>query len=350
MITHIQKSIFGHTKDGQTVDLYQLTGESMFLSISTYGGAIVSCMVPDRSGNMTDVVLGYDKLCYYEQQDKYIGSIVGRCANRIENARFSLNGTEYTLYANNGRNHLHGGKVGFDKKVWKADIVDHKLALSYQSPDGEEGYPGNLSVTVTYDIAKSGTLVIDYKATCDQDTICNLTNHSYFNLNGYDSGKIFDQYIKLFCDTYTEANEESLPNGAILPVSNTPMDLRTLSRIGENIDSDFPQLKQAGGYDNNWCVSQYDGTLKPCAYALSKQSGIALTVYTTMPGLQFYTGNFLDGMLPGKKNILLEKRTGFCLETQYFPNALVHDNFKKPILKQGDVYHETTSYQFSVES
>lgn len=350
MITDIHCSSFGTAKTGEAVDLYELTGDQgMKLNISTYGGAIVSCIVPNQVHSSTDVVLGYDALETYEKQDKYLGSLIGRHANRIQDACFTLNQKTYTLYANNGRNHLHGGKIGFDKKVWTAEIMDNKLMLSYESCDGEEGYPGNLSVTVTYDIAEDNTLVIDYQAKTDQDTVCNLTNHSYFNLNGHNSGTVLEQYIQLFCDEYTEANAESLPNGHILSVENTPMDLRQLTRIGDHIDSDFLQLKEAGGYDNNWVIPHYDGNLRKAAFAFSQQSGISLTVYTTMPGLQFYTGNFLDGQFQGKNGYYYNKRDGFCLETQYFPNALAHDNFIQPILKKDETYHQITAYQFSVQ-
>jgi len=345
----ISKQTFGTTKDGYQIDLYTLTNKnSMQVMISTFGGTIVSIKTPDKNGNLIDVVLGYDKLESYEEQDKYIGALIGRHGNRIQKGHFILNGKEYQLYCNDGNNHLHGGKIGFDKKVWSAKETDQGLSLTYVSVNGEEGYPGTLTVEVLYSLMYDNTLSIDYKATCDEDTVCNLTNHAYFNLAGYDSGTILDQKIQMFANYYTDANKESLPTGKIVSVAGTPLDLRQPTRIGDHIDDSFEQLQFAGGYDHNWVINDYDGTLKKAAFAFDEGTGITLTASTNLPGMQFYSGNYLDGAPEGKNSSHIYKRCGFCLESQYFPNALEHANFEQPILKKGETWHALTTYQFGV--
>lgn len=345
---HISKKTFGHTQQGIEIFLYTLTNENnITVDISTFGGTIVSIKVPDRTGSCKDVVLGYDDLSSYEVQDKYIGALIGRCCNRIGKGTFLLNGTTYQLYCNDGNNHLHGGKTGFDKKVWTAETISNGLRLTYVSPEGEEGYPGTLRTTVTY-LLLEDTLSIDYQATSTADTVCNLTNHAYFNLAGYDSGTILNQKIQLFADFYTEADKESLPNGNILSVKNTPFDLRQPTIIGRDIDNSFEQLQFAGGFDHNWVIADYDQTLKKAAWACDETTGITLTVATTLPGIQFYSGNYLDGAPIGKNGSTIQKRCGFCLETQYFPNSLANANFLQPILKAGKVYHNLTTYQFGI--
>lgn len=343
---------FGKTSAGNPVALYTLRNQNgMEVKISTYGGAIVSCTVPDRSGNPTDVVLGYDRVEDYEKQQTYLGSLIGRHGNRIEKGRFTLNGKTYNLFCNDGNNHLHGGKIGFDKKIWHAERLDGgRVALSLLSPDGEEGYPGNLYVTVTYSLDNNNALRLDYEAHSDADTICNLTNHTYFNLNGHNSGTILNQEIRLNADFYTHANAESLPDGRIEPVDGTPMDLRELTPIGKNIDSDFDQLKEPGGYDSNWVVRGTRGVLREAAFARSKESGITLTALTSLPGIQFYSGNYLDGTAPGKNGASYTNRCGFCLETQFFPNALAHPEFEQPILRKGTIFHSITEYRFGTEA
>jgi aldose 1-epimerase len=346
----VSKQAFGTTAQGTIVSLYTLTNKNnMSITISTFGGTLVSVEVPDKNGALTDVVLGYDDLASYEKQDKYIGALIGRCGNRIAKGQFHLNNNDYQLYCNNGNNHLHGGKIGFDKKVWDAQVSNDQLKLTYISQAGEEGYPGTLTVTVTYTLSEDNTISIDYHATSDADTICNLTNHAYFNLSGYNSGTILDQKIQLFADSYTVADQESLPTGEIAAVENTPMDLRQATRIGDHIDDDFAQLQFAGGFDHNWVINDYDGTLKKAAWAYAEDTGITLTASTTLPGVQFYSGNYLDDAPAGKKGSSIYKRCGFCLESQYFPNALKNPNFLQPILKAGQVYHEVTTYQFGTK-
>ena len=345
----IRKQTFGTTKEGRQVELYTLTNKNnMQVTISTYGGTILSIKVPNREGKFIDVVLGYDRLENYEVQDKYIGALIGRHGNRIKKGQFSLNGKTYQLACNDGNNHLHGGKIGFDKKIWSARENDQSLTLTYISPNGEEGYPGTLSVEVRYSLADNNTLSIDYKANADEDTVCNLTNHTYFNLAGYDSGTILNQKIQIFANYYTDADKESLPTGKICSVEGTPLDLRQPTTIGTHIDDAFEQLQFAGGYDHNWIIENYDGTLRKAAFALADSSGITLTASTTLPGLQFYSGNYLDGAPEGKNHSHINKRCGFCLETQYFPNALEHPNFEQPIIKKGETWHALTTYQFDI--
>ena len=348
-------SPFGVMPDGKPVNLITLRQDDLTCELITYGGAVRSLTVPDRDGKPTDIVLGLDSLDAYLSQDKYLGALVGRYANRIGNASFSLNGREYSLAANDGPNHLHGGLHGFNSKVWTiknpAEGAEDsetnppsQVVLSLVSPDGEEGYPGTLSVRVTYTLTGEG-LEIDYQAVCDQDTICNLTNHSYFNLSGHASGPVTEQYIRLKASGYTPTFPGSIPTGVVCPVDGTPMDLRQGCRIGEHIDDDFPQLAMAGGYDHNWVIDGPAGVLRPAALAWSEQTGIALEVLTTMPGVQFYTANFLEDCPAGKGGASYVNRGAFCLETQYYPDSPHHPNFPSPILPAGKLYHHKTVYR-----
>lgn len=346
-MTRISNQLWGTTAQDNKIFLYTLTNKNkMSVSISTFGGTVVSVNVPDKNGILTDVVLGYDDLASYEKQDKYIGALIGRCSNRIAKGQFKLKGKAYQLYCNDGNNHLHGGRIGFGKKVWDAQAIESGLKLTYISPDGEEGYPGKLTVQVTYTLSDDNKLAIDYTATSDAPTVCNLTNHTYFNLAGYDSGTIVDQKIQIFADYYTIANQEFLPTGEFASVENTPFDLKQPTRIGDNIDSNFEQIRFAGGFDHNWIITNYDGSLKKAAWACAEATGITLIVATTLPGIQFYSGNYLDGAPTGKEISPIYKRCGFCLESQYFPNALENPNFLQPILEKDKVYHTVTTYQF----
>ncbi|NMA60573.1 MAG: galactose mutarotase [Firmicutes bacterium] len=319
------------------------------MGITNYGAAITSLWAPDRQGNLGDVVLGYDSLQAYKECTRSLGVIVGRHANRIEGASFSLNGRTYQLAANNGPNHIHGGPRGFGKAIWRPTVVKGRdgdaLQLSYFSPHGEEGYPGNLQVRVTYDLTQEGDLWIDYWAQTDQDTVVNLTNHAYFNLAGY--GLILDHKLQLFADFYTPINEQSLPIGEIRMVENTPLDFRTLTPIGAMIDTDHEQLRFGQGYDHNWVIREEKQGLNQAARVEHQASGRVLEVFTTKPGIQFYSGNFLDG-IQGKGGISYPKRSGFCLETQYFPNSLRYSHFPSAILQAGEIYAHSTMYRFSV--
>ena len=340
---------FGVMPDGTPVDLITLTQGNLSCELITYGGAVRSLIVPDCDGHPTDVVLGLDTLEDYRSQDKYLGAIVGRYANRIADASFCLNGKEYPLAANNGPNHLHGGLEGFNSQVWTAESKEaNRVVLSRISPDGEEGYPGTLSVQVTYTLTDD-SLEIDYQARCDQDTICNLTNHSYFNLAGHNSGLINEQYVQINAASYTPTFPGSIPTGQIMPVDGTPMDLRQACRIGDHVDDDFPQLIMAGGYDHNWVIDGPFGTLRPAASAWCEETGITMEVLTTMPGVQFYTANFLEGCPDGKDGALYGNRSAFCLETQYYPDSPHHENFPSPILRAGEIYRHKTIYRFGVK-
>ncbi|MBD5117795.1 MAG: galactose mutarotase [Clostridiales bacterium] len=342
------RTAFGHMPDGTQVDKLTLRRGAMSCEIITYGGAVRSLVVPDRDGNPVDVALGFDTLEDYMAQDKYIGALVGRYANRIGGAKFTLNGVEYKLAANNGGNALHGGNIGFDKQVWTVEeLTDNSVTLSLVSPDMQEGYPGTLRVRVTYALLKEG-LVIDYWARSDKDTVCNLTNHSYFNLSGHNSGSVEGQYIILNASRYTPTVPGSIPTGEIAPVDGTPMDLRRAQRIGEHIDDPFDQLAMAGGYDHNWVIDKWDGMLVPAASAWSPETGIEMIVFTTEPGVQFYAGNYLDGCPAGKGGAPYGRRHGFCLETQHFPDSPNRPEFPSCVLKAGEEYSGRTEYWFDI--
>lgn len=339
------KKLFGVMPDGTPIEQYTLAKEEISCDVITYGGALRSLCVPNRMGTKTDVLLGFDHLEDYLVQDKFMGALIGRYANRIGGSRFELHEKTYLLAANDGPNHLHGGAVGFDKQVWTVTAAARdSLTLSHVSPDGQEGYPGNLQVRVTYRLERGG-LSIAYWAKSDRDTLCNLTNHAYFNLDGYDGGSILDQHIQIFADDYTPTDARSIPSGAVSPVDGTPMDFREMTLIGKRIDEEFDQLRYAGGYDHNWIVR---GTgLRPAALAWSEKTGIRMEVLTTHPGIQFYSGNYLDGCPNGKNGQPITKRYGFCLETQYYPDSPHHPEFPSAVLKADTDYRQMTVYRFS---
>lgn len=343
-----EKIPFGATREGVPVEQYTLRAGALSCDVLTYGGALRALRVPDRAGNTVDVLLGFDSLEDYQVQKKFMGALVGRFANRIGGASFRLNGRDYPLAANNNVvNHIHGGLVGFDKQVWTVESAEtDRLVLSLLSPDGQEGYPGTLKVQVTYALTAEG-LRLDYRAQSDRDTLCNLTNHSYFNLAGQDSGPVTGQLIQLCAGHFTPTDKLSIPTGEILPVEGSPMDLRALTPIGAHIDEDFPQLVLAGGYDHNWVLDGEAGTLRPGTAAYCEATGIRLEMLTTQPGVQFYTGNHLGGCIPGKGGAPYDERWGFCLETQRFPDGPHHDNFPSCVLRAGETYHETTVFRFS---
>lgn len=316
------------------------------VEISEFGASIISIKTPNNKGEVVDVVLGYDDIEKYKRQTKYIGATVGRCCNRIKNGLIEIDGTKYQLNCNDGKNHLHGGDIGFDKKIWNSKEIENGVELNYISEDGEENYPGQLDVKVTYTL-KENSLVINYKATTNKTTICNLTNHTYFNLNGY--GNILQHQVQILADYFTENNQESIPTGKIIPVENTPMDFRNPQYIEKDINNEYYQIKYAKGFDNNWVLNNYNGEIRKIATAYSELSGIELEVSTDLPGLQFYSGNFLDGAENGKNNIPIKNHSGFCLECQYFPNAFANDNFEKPILKSDELYNKNIIYKFNIK-
>ena len=341
------------TAAGRQVELFTLElGQGHRALITNYGAALVSLYARDSRGELADVVLGYDSLEEYLQDTKHFGVVVGRHANRIEGAQFSLGGKVYKLAAYDGRNHIHGGPGGLGRRVWDAEVIatatGPALKLSYFSPDGEEGYPGNLQVEVIYSGTGTGGLRLDYSATSDQDTILNLTNHAYFNLAGQGQGLILDHELQLFADFFTPTDAESLPTGEVLQVAGTPLDFREPHPIGARIAADHEQLRCGNGYDHNWVVRRSEPGLVPAARVKEPTTGRVMEVLTTKPGIQFYTGNYLDGVR-GKGGVSYPRRSGFCLETQFFPNSTRHLHFPSPVLRAGERYAHSTIYQFSAE-
>jgi len=342
----ITKTLFGRMPGGDEVDLYTLTNDQgIEASIITYGGAITSLRVPDRKGAFGDIVLGYETLDDYVSNPRYFGALIGRHANRIGMGKFSLNGVNYQLPQNNGVNHLHGGFKGFDKRVWIAHDDGTLLRLIYLSKDGEESYPGNVSAEVTYKLTEN-QLSIDYHASTDADTIVNLTNHSYFNLKG--EGTILDHELTLNADTFTPVSEDLIPTGEIRSVEATPMDFRKGKAIGSRIHEPYDQLGFTGGYDHNFVLNDYDGMLRSVGRLYEASTGRVLEILTTQPGMQFYSGNFLDGSLVGKRGTVYHKYTGLCLEPQHFPDAPNHSNFPSTVLRPGEEYNQSTVFRFLV--
>jgi aldose 1-epimerase len=350
---NIKQEPFGKTADGTIVNLYTLTNQSgVEARIMTWGGIVVSFKVPDRNGRLGDVALGYDNFeDYLIDNSPYFGALIGRYGNRIARGRFTLNGVEYRLAANNGENHLHGGRRGFDKVLWQARIVKraggHALKLTYLSRDGEEGYPGNLSVTVIYALTNENELKIEYSATTDKATVLNLTNHSYFNLAGAGAGDILGHEVMINADRFTPVDEGLIPTGELASVEGTPMDFRTPVILGSSIEQKYEQLVFGLGYDHNWVLNKNRRALTPAARVHEQTSGRVMEVYTTQPGMQFYTGNFLDGTIKGKGGKVYFKRNGFCMETQHFPDSPNHPNFPRTVLRPGQRYRQTTVFKFS---
>lgn len=348
----IIKQPFGQTGGMTLVDLYKLTNlNGMEVWITNYGATLVAVTVADRNGNPTDVVLGYDSLADYVNGSNYFGCIAGRYANRIAGGRFKLNETPYLLAQNDGENHLHGGIKGFGTAVWQAREMENDdslgLVLTYLSQDGEEGYPGNLSVTVIYTLTNRNELRIDYSATTDKPTVVNLTNHAYFNLAGAGSGDILDHELMINADRFTLVDPSLIPTGELRSVKGTPLDFTRPMIIGARIDQVNEQLFIAKGYDHNWVLNKdADG---PClaARAFERNSGRTLEVYTTQPGIQFYSGNFMENGIAGKAGQVYHHRGGFCLETQHFPDSPNQPNFPSTILDPGAIYEHTTIYRFS---
>lgn len=332
---------------GVKVELYTLSNQfGLEVSITNYGGAITSLKTADRNGAFADIVLGYETLDDYVRNPRYLGALIGRHANRIGKGKFSLNGVDYQLPQNNGVNHLHGGFKGFDKRVWSATEDTNELRLSYLSEDGEENYPGNLRAEVDYKLFDN-ELRIDYRATTDHDTIVNLTNHSYFNLKG--EGTILDHELILNAGSFTPVSSDLIPSGETGSVEGTPMDFRKGKRIGAEIDQPYDQLGFTGGYDHNFVLNDYDGSLRSVGRLHETTTGRVVEIQTTQPGIQFYSGNFLDGSLVGRNGVAYQKYAGLCLEPQHFPDAPNHPNFPSTVLRPGEEYKETTVFRFSAE-
>ena len=350
----IHKTQFGKTIDGYNVNQYILSNKKgMEIKILNYGGIITSWTAADKNGDYKDIVLGYKTLAEYEAEKAYFGALIGRYSNRIAGGKFNLNDKEYKLAVNNGVNHLHGGVKGFDKVVWDAKTIVNDsavtLELSYLSKDMEEGYPGNLATKVTYNLNNEDELSISYEATTDKPTIVNLTQHSYFNLTGDFTKDVLNHELLINSDSFLPVDNTLIPTGEMRHVNKTPFDFRKPKAIGKNIDDENTQIKLGMGYDHCWVLNDQNKGLRFVASAYEPVSGRLLRVYSDKPGIQFYSGNFLGGTLPNKSNVINQHRTGFCLETQYYPDSPNQKNFPSVKLNPGDKYESKTVFSFSVE-
>lgn len=342
---------FGKLQDGREAKLYTIANSNgMSIEVTDFGATLVGAVVPDKDGKCSDVILGYADVTDYAKNGGYLGATIGRSGNRIGNAEFSINGEKYVLDKNENGNNLHSGKNGYDRVVWeaKADEKASSVAFSHHSPDGDQGYPGNFDVTVTYTLTEDNEIVITYCGRADQDTIANMTNHSYFNLDGHDSGSILEHSVWIDADGITAIDKESIPTGEIRTVEGTPFDFRTAKTVGRDIKAEDEQLKMGGGYDHNFALRRACG-IRKVAEVTAPISKRKMEVFTDCVGVQFYTGNFIESSWIGKDGKAYGKRGGLCLETQFFPDAVHHENFDSPVLKAGEEYHTTTIYKFTQE-
>ena len=347
----VMREPFGKMPDGRAVERFTLTNANgVELKAISYGGIITSLRVPDRNGRLDDIVLGFDNLESYLKDDPFFGAIIGRYGNRIAKGAFTLDGQTYKLATNNGPNHLHGGNKGFDKVLWTAEPVAGRNAIAFSrtSPDGEEGYPGNLRVQVTYTLTDANELIVDYRATTDKATPVNLTQHSYFNLAGQASGDILGHQLMLNADRYTPVDDTLIPTGELAPVAGTPFDFRKPTAIGARIDQADAQLKNGKGYDHNWVLNRTGSGRQLAARVVEPKTGRTMEIATTEPGIQFYSGNFLDGTLTGKAGAVYKHRTGFCLETQHYPDSPNQPKFPSTTLRPGSEYRTSTVFTFGI--
>jgi len=351
----LTQASFGKTADGQEITAYTLTNAGITAKVIDYGAILTELHVPDAKGNVADVVLGFDNVKQYETESPYFGATTGRVANRIAKGKFTLDGKEYTLATNNAPNHLHGGIVGFNKKIWKAEtlktIEGPAVKFSYTSPDGEEGYPGNLAVEVTYTLTKDAELRVDYKATTDKATPINLTHHTYFNLAGQGNGTILKHELELTADHYTPVDATLIPTGNIAKVEGTVFDFRRPAPIGGRIHllKGDAATKDPGGYDLNYVLNNQTGKVALAAKLHDPSTGRIMEIWTDEPGIQFYTGNFLDGSLTGKEGKVYQKHFGLCLETQHYPDSINQPKFPSTVLKPGETYTQTCVHKFYTE-
>jgi aldose 1-epimerase len=346
----VKREPFG-TVNGTPVEIFTLTNKhGVEVRATSYGGIITSIKTPDRAGAMGDIVLGFNSLDGYLGDHPFFGAIIGRYGNRIAKGRFTIDGAEHQLATNNGPNHLHGGNKGFDKQVWQAELTPgNGIAFTYTSADGEEGYPGTLAVKVVYRLTDDNQLLVEYEARTDKATHVNLTQHSYFNLAGEGSGDILGHELTIDADRYTPVDDTLIPTGELASVDGTPFDFRKATAIGARIDAAHPQIKVGPGYDHNWVLNRTHSQLQRVARVLEPTSGRTLEVSTTEPGMQFYAGNFLDGKLVGKSGRPYGRRSGFCLETQHYPDTPNHANFPTTLLKPGEPYQSRTAFTFGVQ-
>lgn len=350
----VVKSDFGKTKDGQAVSKYRLQNQSgAYIDVIDYGATLQSVMVPNKDGKLVDVVLGYDTVAGYEKGTCYFGATIGRTGNRINGGAFEINGRKYQMPQNENENNLHSGPDGYDVRVWSVKEVDeaqNSVTFGMMSPDGDQGCPGSMDVSVKYELSEENEVIIHYTGTCDKDTIANMTNHSYFNISGHESGSNADIQLAIYADGYNPViDSKSIPTGEIAPVAGTPMDFTTAKPIGQDVDADFEQLSYTGGYDHNYVLRDYEkGVERVIAKAYSEATGIAMEVTTDLPGVQLYSGNFIVAE-EGKGGVVYGKRSAFCLETQYYPNSINEPEFPSPLLKAGEEYNTVTIYKFSVE-
>ena len=341
------KEEFGYTKNQEVVKNYILKNKNgMEAHVLDYGATLLKLLLPNGDGSKTDVVLGFDRVADYEINDPNFGSTIGRNGNRIGDAKFTLNGKEYQLDVNDGRNNLHGGFAGYHKRMWQVkENGDNSITFFLISPDGDQGFPGEVKVEVTYTLTEDNQLKIHYYAVPKEDTIINMTNHSYFNLEGQDSNSVTDHEVWIDADAFNETTQDLIPTGNILSVEGTPLDFRKPTAIGERIDADYEPLVFGHGYDHNFILNN-QGSYRMVAKLISKKADRIMEVYTDLPGMQMYTGNFLDGTLVGKEGVVYQQRSGVCFETQYYPDAPNHENFPSVVVKAGEVYETTTAYKF----
>jgi aldose 1-epimerase len=337
---------FGQTKKGEKVTMYTITNaKGMSVSAIDYGANIVNLLVPDKDGNLDDIVLGFDDVAGYEVNGCFFGAFIGRHGNRIGQARFTLNGKEYELEKNDGENNLHGGTPGYHQVMYKAETGENSVSFSRVSPDMEQGYPGNLSICVTYTLTDENELKLHYKASTDKDTLCNFTNHSYFNLKGHDGGSIEDHEVFIQANGFTETTDDLIPNGTIIDVTGTPMDFRVKKAVGKDINENYEPLIVAGGYDHNYVLDKEERAMAKVAEVSEKSKGRTMEIYTDLPGMQMYSGNFIEKE-NGKNGEVYTKRSGICFETQFFPNSINIPSFTSCVLKAGEEFDSTTVYKF----
>lgn len=347
----MKKELFGTTKTGETASCYELENKNgMKVVVTDYGATVVSAYVKDKTGNLVDVVLGYDNLEAYERGTSYFGATIGRCANRISDARITIEGAEYQLEVNDNENCLHSGSEGTADKVWKVkDYSDNSITFEVEDADLQQGYPGNAVMSVTYEVTDENGLLIKYFGKADKTTIFNLTNHSYFNLNGHNSGSVYETMLQINASHYTPVkNSKAIPTGEIVPVAGTPFDFTVAKPIGQDIGVEFDQLAYGNGYDHNFAIDKTGDGVELVATAIGDKTGIKMEVFTDTVGIQLYSANFIEGQ-QGKEGAVYHNRGAFCLETQYFPNSINEPNFVTPITKCGEEYKSQTEYRFSVE-